>query len=118
MQRVYMKTLLSSLILAMILDFAVAIVHPNPTMYAGATLISCLVWLTSNFKQFKYMLPDKKECCYVTGLLILFLIEFLLKSNIVRIIIYLFSYLLVTYILMNNEWKKFTSYLSNIKEKF
>ena len=118
MQRVYMKTLLSSLILAMILDLAVAIVHPNPTMYAGATLISCLVWLTLNFKQFKYMLPDKKECCYVTGLLILFLIEFILKSNIVRIIIYLFSYLLVTYILMNNEWKKFMSYLSNIKEKF
>ena len=113
-----MKSLLIALSVAGVMDFIVAVWHPNAALYAGATLISCLLWLGLNMNKFKYMIPDKKECCYVTGLLILFFIEFILKSNIVRIIIYLFSYLLVTYILMNNEWKKFMSYLSNIKEKF
>lgn len=117
MQGTYMKSLLIALGVAGVLDFIVAVLDPNVVLYAGATLISCLIWLGLNMNKFKYMIPSKKETGYVTALLISFIILCAIDSIIIRALLYLILYLALTYVLMNGEWNYAISQWKHIKEK-
>ena len=117
MQGTYMKTLLIVLCVASILDFTVAVLHPSAGLYAGATLISCLIWLGLNLIQFKYMLPSRKEIEYIILLLFCFVVSCTIKNIIIRIPLYLIAYVALTYVMMNNEWKYAVNQLRHIKEK-
>lgn len=117
MQRTYMKSLLIALSVAGAMDFIVAVWHPNAVLYAGATLISCLLWLGLNMNKFKYMIPSKKETGYITVLLISFVMLCMIDSVIVRTLLYLILYLVLTYVLMNGEWNYAIGQWKRIKEK-
>lgn len=117
MQQTYMKSLLIALCVAGILDFIVAVLHPNVALYAVATLVSCLIWLILNFNQFRYMLPNRKEIVYVLLLLLCFIISYIINNVIIQMCLYLIIYFILTYSLMNDEWKYAVKQVKSIKER-
>lgn len=113
MQGTYVKSLLIALCVAGVLDFIVAILCPNAVLYAGATLVSCLIWLYINEKNFLYMKPTIRDVTYIITLLSLFAILNLFESVLIQALVYIIVYFMLTSVIRKDEWK----YVANILKK-
>lgn len=117
MQGTYMKSLLIALCVAGVLDFIVAVLHPNIVLYAGATLISCLIWLCINEKNFLYMKPALKDIIYTITLLSVFFILNLFENVLIRALVYVIVYFMLTSVMRKDEWKYMVDILKTYATK-
>lgn len=117
MQKKYIQSLFVAIIIAGSLDLIVAFLHPSILLYSVATLISCLVWLCLNYKNFKYLCPSVKEIIYVVVLLGMFFLSEIVKRDVLCAGAYILIYLVLTYSLMNTEWKYLKGQIQKISEK-
>ena len=99
-----MKSLIIALCVAGVLDLIISIVNPNTVLYAGATMASCLIWLMINEKNFSYMLPSRKDILYIVVLLTTFAFCMIIKYILMRILIYIIIYFVITGTMRNDEW--------------
>lgn len=113
MQGTYMKSLLIAFCVAGVLDFIVAILCPNAVLYAAATLVSCLIWLCINEKNFLYMKPTLRDITYIIILLSLFAILNMFENVLIRALVYIIVYFMLTLVIRKDEWK----YMANILKK-
>lgn len=104
-QKDYFVRLVVALCVACALDLIVYLTGPNTIGYAFATLISCFVWLGLNMKYFTHLVPGWKELIYVLAIMGTYLMTLLVGNEIVRCLIFLPIYLLLTRYLMSDEWK-------------
>lgn len=103
-QKEYFKRLCFSICAAVLLDGMIALIMPSITYYSFSTLISCLIWLGLNLKYFPYLCPSRMELCYVCTLLGVYVAAFNLPY-IVKIVIYMVVYIMLTWKLMHREWE-------------
>lgn len=104
-QKEYFFRLIIALTVAFVLDLIVTVICPNTIGYALATLLSCFVWLGLNVKFFPHLIPDWKETVYVFAAMGTYLFTLLMGNEIVRCVVYVLVYLLLTRTLMVDEWK-------------
>lgn len=116
-QNQYFFRLLGALGIATGTDLLVAIIHPNTVAYAFATLISCLIWLGINTSYFNYLKPDLKEILYVVALLVIHIGSNLVPNQFVRTGIYIVWYLILTRLLMRDEWNYGIDQIKQIEKK-
>ena len=116
-QNQYFFRLLGALGIATGTDLLVAIIHPNTVAYAFATLISCLIWLGINTSYFNYLKPDLKEILYVVALLGIHIGSNLVPNQFVRTGIYIVWYLILTRLLMRDEWNYGIDQIKQIEKK-
>lgn len=110
MQGTYMKSLLIALSVASALDVVVAVLYPNAVLYAVATLVSCLIWLGINERNFLYMKPSLRDVGYIIVLLSVFVILNLFENILIRVLVYAIAYFVITSLMRKDEWK----YIINI----
>lgn len=116
-QSQYFFRLIAALGIAAAADLIVAIIQPNTTAYAFATLISCLAWLAMNIHYFKYLKPSMKEAIYVVLLLGIHIASNILPNQFIRAGIYIVIYLVLTRYLMHDEWDYGIDQIRIIKQK-
>lgn len=116
LQNKYFINLMKVLAVATVLDLIVATIRPNATMYAIATLISCLIWLGINMLSFRYLIPKVREILYVVGLLGVFFATSVIDNILIRFVIYLPIYLIMTIGLMPEEWQYVKQQIINLGE--
>lgn len=105
MQNSYIRSLLVALGIAVLFDFTISAFSPNAVLYAGATMLSCIIWLSINETKFPFMKPTVKDLIYVFSLLLLFFVLEEVNSNIfLKAFVYTVVYLIVTRILKKSEW--------------
>ena len=117
MQGAYMKSLLIALSVAGVLDFIVAVLHPNTVLYAGATLVSCLIWFAFNEKNFLYMKSSLMDVMYIIILLSAFTILNLVENILIRALIYVIAYFVLTSVMRRDEWKYMVGMLKTCMKK-
>ena len=104
-QKDYFVRLVIALVIACLLDSIVFITGPNTIGYALATLISCFVWLGLNMKYFPHLIPNWRETVYVVAVMGTYLLTLFVGNEIVRCVIFVPIYILLTRTLMIDEWK-------------
>lgn len=105
MQKAYIRSLLVALGMAVLLDFTISIFYPNAILYAGATMLSCIIWLSINETEFPFMKPTVKDLLYIFSLLLLFFVLEEVNLNIfLKVFVYTAVYLIVTRLLKKSEW--------------
>ena len=104
-QKDYFIRLVIALCIACILDLIVYLTGPNTMGYAFATLISCLIWLALNMKYFTHLMPGWKEFIYVLATMGTYLLTLFVSNEIIRCLIFVPTYLLLTQCFMSEEWK-------------
>lgn len=104
-QKEYFISLVIALCVAGTLDFVVYMVEPNTIGYALATMVSCFFWLGLNMICFPHLIPRVKEIIYVMIMVGTYCITYIIDIEFVRILIYILVYLILTRILMTDEWE-------------
>ena len=116
-QKDYFIRLLLALVAACVMDFFVYINGANTVGYAIATLISCLLWLGLNTLYFPYMKPNLREILYIAAMLGVYILLSFTSNYLIRIALYFLAYLVITKIVMDEEWKYALNQLVLIKNK-
>ena len=116
-QKDYFIRLLLALVAACVMDLFVYINGASTVGYAIATLISCLLWLGLNTLYFPYMKPNLREILYIAAMLGVYILLFFVPNYLIRIALYFPAYLVITKIVMDEEWKYALNQLVLIKNK-
>jgi len=116
-QKDYFIRLVISLGVAVLTDGIVTAVQPNVMGYALSTMLSCFVWFVLNMQYFRYMTPGVKEIFYVMLLLGTYMGTLLVGNVFVRAGIYVVLYVILTRLLMREEWDYGAGQLRSIKGK-
>lgn len=117
-QKDYFVRLAIALIVACFMDFCVYLNGASTLGYAIATLISCLLWLGLNIAYFSYMKPNKHEVWYCVAVLGVYVLLNCIPNYLIRISIYFPVYLVVTRLMMREEWKYAVNQITALASKF
>ena len=104
-QNRYFIIMVIIIVLSIILNILAFIINKSAQAFAIATILTNLIWFVVCEVDFKQIHFKLKEYIYMFGIIISFLVCTIFLNSIVGMLLYLISFIIMTYILMNREFR-------------
>lgn len=105
MQKQYFLRMCLALMFTFLMNVFVLAVAPTIEHFALATLLSAIVWFVLNCHYFKRLTPDIRLIAFMVVLLFVFGIGFSIDGVLIRILVYLMTYIVLIKVLLNDVWE-------------